>query len=218
MNRHSTRREFLKRSAAAGAGLCFAGTCAVAGVRSPNEKLNIGIIGVHSRGAANMASVAGEHIGALCDVDANYLAEAAKKYPEAKTYADWRKMVDQKDLDAVVVSTTEHTHALASVWAMKRGKHVYCEKPLAHNVYEARVMRQTSQQMNQEWIHACKTGAPTLCNFDYSGALIEHNLLGTVVFRTGKKLEWDPEKLKATNCPEADRFIRRSYREGWTLA
>ena len=70
---------------------------------------------------------------------------------------------------------------------------------------------------HQEWIHACKTGGPTLCNFDYSGALVEHNLLGTVAFRTGKKLNWDPEKLKATNCPEADRFIRRSYRQGWTL-
>ena len=69
----------------------------------------------------------------------------------------------------------------------------------------------------QEWIHACKTGAPTLCNFDYSGALIEHNLLGTVAFRTGKKLQWDPNKLKAVNCPEADQFIRQTYRTGWTL-
>jgi hypothetical protein len=68
---------------------------------------------------------------------------------------------------------------------------------------------------HEEWIHACKTGEPTLCNFDYSGALVEHNLLGTVAFRTGKKLEWDAEHLKATNCPEADRFIRKSYREGW---
>ena len=69
----------------------------------------------------------------------------------------------------------------------------------------------------QEWIHACKTGAPTLCNFDYSGVLVEHNLLGTVAFRTGKKLQWDPKKLKATNCPEANPFIKPGYREGWSL-
>ena len=102
----------------------MAGTCAAAPSRSPNEKLNIGIIGVHSRGAANMAAVASETIAALCDVNDDFLAEAATKHPQAKTYVDWRKMLDQRDLDAVMVSTTEHTHALASVAAMKRGKHV----------------------------------------------------------------------------------------------
>jgi hypothetical protein len=70
---------------------------------------------------------------------------------------------------------------------------------------------------HQEWIRACKTGAPTLCNFDYSGMLIEHNLLGNVAYRVGKRLEWDPESLKAKNCPEADQYIRRAYRKGWVL-
>jgi hypothetical protein len=70
---------------------------------------------------------------------------------------------------------------------------------------------------HKEWIHACKTGEPTLCNFDYSGMLIEHNLLGNVSYRTGKRLQWDPEGLKAIDCPEADQYIRRQYREGWTL-
>ena len=70
---------------------------------------------------------------------------------------------------------------------------------------------------HREWIHACKTGEPTLCNFDYSGMLIEHNLLGNVAYRVGKKLQWDPENLLAANCPEADQLIRRKYREGWTL-
>ena len=59
--------------------------------------------------------------------------------------------------------------------------------------------------------------SPTLCNFEYSGTLVEHNLLGTVAFRAGNKLQWDAENLKAPNCPEADRFIRRPYREGWAL-
>ena len=68
-----------------------------------------------------------------------------------------------------------------------------------------------------EWIHACKTGEPTTCNFDYSGLLIENNLLGNVAYRVGKKLQWDAKNLEATGCPEADQYIRREYREGWTL-
>ena len=68
-----------------------------------------------------------------------------------------------------------------------------------------------------EWIKACKDGSPTTCNFDYSGSLTEAVLLGNVAFRTGKKLEWDAQNLKATNCPEADEFLQRKYRPGWTL-
>jgi predicted dehydrogenase len=70
---------------------------------------------------------------------------------------------------------------------------------------------------HEEWIAACKTGKPALCNFDYSGALIEHNLLALVAYRVGKKLEWDSKNLKAANCPEADQFIRKTYRDGWIL-
>ena len=69
-----------------------------------------------------------------------------------------------------------------------------------------------------EWLHACKTGAPTTCNFDYAGWLTEANHLGNVAFRTGKKLIWDPIALRATGVPEADQFIRRKYRKGWKLA
>ena len=68
-----------------------------------------------------------------------------------------------------------------------------------------------------EWIAACKTGRPTTCSFNYSGPLTETVLLGNVVYRAGEKLQWDPESLKATNCLEAERFLRREYRKGWTL-
>jgi hypothetical protein len=108
-SRHSSRREFIKGSALAASGFLAAGRSPLSQTRSPNDKLNIGIIGVHSRGADNMAEVAGENIVALCDVNETFLAEAVKKYPQAKTYLDWRKMIDQKDIDAVIVSTTEHT-------------------------------------------------------------------------------------------------------------
>ena len=70
---------------------------------------------------------------------------------------------------------------------------------------------------HKEWILACKTGSPTLCNFNYSGALVESNLLGIAAYRLGQKLEWDPVNLRATNCPEADRLIRKTYRQGWSL-
>ena len=435
MKRHTNRRQFLKSTGLAGIGYWVAAGTAKAARRSPNEKLNIGIIGVNHRGGSNMNSVASENIAALCDIDENYLAAAAKRFPNAKTYVDWRKLVDQKDLDAVTVSTADQAHAPASVWAMRRGLSVYCEKPLAHDVYEARVVQETykknrdklATQMgtqihagniyrrvvelvqsgaigpvreahawcgrhgpggglpqgeqpvpahlnwdlwlgpapfrpyngaylpgnltwnrwwdfgngtlgdmgshvidlafwalklrdpltcevkgdptpaspdtnakwmvidwehpargdmppvnltwydgiqrpespegfdlnkwglgvlfigdkgmvladygkhfllpedkfkdfqrpepsippslghHQEWIHGCKTGEPTTCNFDYSGKLVEHNLLGNVAYRAGKKLEWDPVNLKAKNCPEADQFIRREYRTGWVL-
>jgi predicted dehydrogenase len=428
---HTNRRGFLKGAAWAGAGYWIAGRAAAAPSTSPHEKLNIGVIGACGRGAADTAGCKSENIVALCDVNEKNLAKAAEKFPKAKTYADWRKLLDQKDIDAVIVATTDHTHAPAAVWAMNHGRHVYCEKPLAHTVYEARVVQETclrtkvatqmgtqihatdnyrrvvelvqsgaigkvhevhvwcsrvgpcpprpgdsppvpkelhwdlwlgpaperayhpsylpgcmtweqhwdfgngclgdmgshlidlpfwalglrdpisveargdvrsdecyphwlvarwehpatdkhpplsltwydgvqrppsppGQDLNkwgigvmfvgdqgkiladygkrillpedkykgfqpppptippslghyQEWIRACKTGAPTLCNFDYSGKLVEHNLLGTVAFRTQTKLAWDPRKLCATNCPEASRFIRAAYRPGWTL-
>ncbi len=435
MKAPTTRRTFLKQSALTGVGFWVAAGTARAQTDSPNEKLNIGLIGVGGRGRANTGGVAGENIVALCDVDDRNMAKAAERFPDATKYTDWRKAVDQKDLDAVVVSTADQVHALCSIWAMNRDLSVYCEKPLAHSVFEARCVQEKYKEkrdklatqmgtqihasgnyrrvvelvqsgaigpvheahawcgrigpggdlpegeqpvpdyldwdlwlgpapyhpynsklmpgnmtwnrywdfgngtlgdmgshvidlafwalklrdpltceakgdpsvaspntnprwMNitwehpargdmapvkltwydgiqrpespegfdlnkwglgvlfigekgmvlsdygkhfllpedkfrdferpepsipnslghhKEWIHACKTGEPTLCNFDYSGKLVEHNLLGNVSYRTGKKLDWDPKNLKAVNCPEADQYIRREYREGWVL-
>ena len=431
-----SRRQFGKVSATAmGAWTAAPWVMASAAQGSPNEKLNLAVIGVSGQGGSNLGAVSGENIAALCDIDENNLAAAAKRFPKAKTYVDWRKAVDQKGLDAVVVSTADQVHALAGNWAMRRGLGVYCEKPLAHSVYEAHTVRQTylanrnklatqmgtqihagdnyrrvvelvqsgaigpvreahawcgrigpggglpqgeepvpkhlhwdlwlgpaparpynhqylpgnltwnrwwdfgngtlgdmgshvidlafwalklkhpstveakgdptpaspytnarwmiitwehpavedrpavklmwydgiqrppspegvdlktwglgvmfrgdggilvadygrylllprdkfkdfkppkpsippSRGHHQEWIHACKTGEPTLCNFDYSGLLIENNLLGNVAYRVGKKVKWDPVALRAVDCPEADAYIRRKYREGWTL-
>jgi predicted dehydrogenase len=431
-----SRREFLRQAIAAGTA---AGTYAVlrrpvatlAKPRSPNELLNIGVIGVAAQGAYNLNNVASQNIVALCDVDQHRLAEAAKKFEKAKTYKDYRKLLEQKDLDAVVVATPDHSHAIPTVWALRRGLDVYCEKPLAHSVWEVRQVRQAAAEnkavtqmgtqihagdnyrraveiiqagvigpvrrvhvwqgnqvqpgrrvkegsapdyvdydlwigpapwrpfdvshfhfrwrfwwdfgggtladmgchyidlpywaldlryptaieakgektyvgdndvpdkmqvdyyfparstargelpgvhltwyhggwmpdgaevyqksaavlfegdkgrlladygthklfMNDgqaaaippptipssighhaEWIEACKTRGPTTCNFDYSGALAETVLLGNVSYRAGqRRLEWDAEKLVATNCPDAAQFIRREYRKGWEL-
>ena len=439
------RRNFLGSAAVGAAGL-LAAPSLVRG-RNLNDKLNIAVIGCGGRGGANLTSVESESIVALCDVNEASLDSAAQRHPKAKTFADFRKLYDHAALfDAVVVSTCEHTHAFATLPALQLGKHVYCEKPLTHSVYEARVIREAAAKANvatqmgtqihaednyrrvveliqtgaigpvreahvwvsrawgwqpseeeakrhgdivllqdrpqttetvpaglnwdlwlgpaprrpfhstyvpgpkwyrwwdfgngtmsdlgshwidlpfwalelkhplsieaqgppvhaeiapasmqvtyeygprgdappvrltwyqgthkpailteggipawdsgvlfigdkgmllsdyskhallpepqfadfqrpepfipkslghhAEWLHACKTGEPTTCNFEYAGWLTEANHLGNVAYRTGKKLEWDPEQMSARNAPEADPFIRREYRAGWSL-
>ncbi len=438
-----SRRAFLKTSAVA----CSFAAPNFLRARGANEKLNIAIIGSGGRGAANLGGVSSENIVALCDVSTPAVEAAAKKHPKAAKFTDFRQLFDKaaKDFDAVVVSTCEHTHAFATLLAIRHGKHVYCEKPLTHNIAEARVIREaaaktklatqmgtqihaednyrrvveliqtgaigpvrevhvwvgrawglqsaedakankdivyvterptdsvkppadldwdlwlgpcadrpfspvyvpgpkwyrwwdfgngtmsdlgshwndlpfwalklkaptsveasgpkphaeiapasmqatyefpargempavkmtwyqgankpaalTEKKIPQwgdgvlfvgdkgmllssytkhlllpekqfsgftppkpfieksrghyaEWIHACKTGAPTTCNFEYAGWLTESNHLGNVAFRAGKKLEWDATTMKAKNCPEADAFIHREYRKGWKL-
>jgi len=445
MPRRISRRRFLKVSAVAGASVVCTGPVVMAPAAAPpNEKLDIAVIGVGGRGAANLRGVSGENIVALCDIDAHRLAGTAKQFPRAKTYADFRKMLDETGarIDAVVVSTPDHTHAPAAALALRMGMHCYCEKPLTHSVHEARTVADLARRskratqigtqihagdnyrrvvelvrrgavgpirrvhvwssasyggqdrpketppvpehinwdlwlgpaperpyhpcylpgrwrgwwdfgtgaigdfgchymdlpfwalglryptsveadgppvhpettprwlvvryefpargnlppveltwydggkrpltllkqdglvkaetlatpMNparwssgvlflgdkgmlladytrhlllpetrfagltppaptipksvghhREWIEACKTGRATTCHFGYSGPLTETALLGTVALRAGDKLAWDPLALKATNCPEADRYIQRPYRRGWTL-
>lgn len=441
-----SRRKFLRTATAAGAAT-FAAPAILRG-RNLNEKLDIAIIGAARRGAANTRSVESENIVALCDVSADNLNEAGQRHPRARRYADFRKLYDHAgEFDAVVVSTPEHTHAFATLPALQLGKHVYCEKPLTYNIWEARVIREAAseagvatqmgtqihasdnyrrvveliqtgaigavqeahvwvsrawgrhaseeesrqagdvifvqerpresqpvppglnwdlwlgpapkrpfhsvyvpgpkwyrwwefgngtmsdlgshwvdlpfwalklkapltveaqgptphpeiapasmqvtyeygprQEMppvsltwyqgtnkpaiwrdggipqwgngvlfigergmllsdynkhvllpenefqgferpepfipkslghHAEWIHACKTGEPTTCNFEYAGWLTEANHLGNVAFRTGTRIEWDPENLRAKNTSEADPFIRRDYRKGWSLS
>jgi predicted dehydrogenase len=450
MARRSNRRDFLKQSALAGVGFWVAGTSnLLADSKSSNERLNIACIGVGGKGSSDTDQAANHGtIVALCDIDDKPLNAKAQKFPKAKKYNDFRKMFDEmaKDIDAVTVSTPDHTHAPASMMAMKLGKHVYCQKPLTHDVHEARVMRETAAKykvatqmgnqgtaenglrraveiiragaigsvrevhvwtnrpiwpqapsvtsrpretppipphvhwdeflgpaperpyspayhpfawrgwwdfgtgalgdmachtanmafmalklgypisvvaecddinpetypgwaiihyqfpargdmppvkltwyegkragekvlppaelrkgqkpsdsgsllvgdkgilyspndygasykllpekdfegyqgppetlprngrgddgMKAEWVAAIKGGPPAMSNFDYAGMLTETVLLGNVAMRVGKKIEWDGPNLKAKNCPEADQFIRREYRRGWSL-
>jgi predicted dehydrogenase len=142
MNRRMTRRDYLKSTAAAAAALTIVPAGLARGYAA-NEKVNVGIIGSGGRGGANLGGVAGlgQNIVALCDVDRGRLAGSAKNFSGAKTYTDFRKLLDEgKNLDAVVVSTPDHNHAPASVRAMRQGLHCYCEKPLTWNVHEARLM------------------------------------------------------------------------------
>ena len=439
MHKKLNRRDFLRKAAWSSAGLVILQKSRLVRGTQANEKLNIAGIGVGGRGAADVNGVASENIVALCDVDEKHAAQTFKQYPKAKRYKDFRKMLDEMHhkIDAVVVGTPDHTHAPAAVYAMKLGKHCYCEKPLTHSVYEARVVAEIAREKklvtqmgtqihaesnyrrvvelvqtgaigtvrevhvwlganfsgppkptsmwqpdapsdrpavpetldwdlwlgpapyrpyhpdyapfgwrywwnfangylgdffchycdlafwalklrhpltieaegpvhpdsaarwtiarqeypargdlppvtltwyngggypalvkknkvpqwpnavlfigskgmliadyvqhkllpeekfadfirpepfipdsighHREWVEACKTGGPTTCNFEYSGALTEAALLCNVALRTRKKLIWDAKNLKAIGCPEADAFIRRQYRKGWTL-
>ncbi|MDO8683335.1 MAG: Gfo/Idh/MocA family oxidoreductase [Armatimonadota bacterium] len=148
MSKKISRRKFIKSAAVGGFGFVLLKNSRMAFGFEANEKLNIAIIGCGGKGRSNLGSVAGENIVALCDVDDNTTAAAAEKFPQAKLFADFRKMLDKmhNEIDAVVVSTPDHTHAPAAVMAMKMGKHVYCEKPLTHSIYEARVMRDTARK------------------------------------------------------------------------
>ncbi len=429
MRNRISRRQWLGSTAALGT-LATVAPRALAGKIGPNEKLDIGVIGTSGRALGNIEGVEGENIVAVCDIDDKLVDAAKGKFPKAKAFDDFRKLIEMPGLDAVVISTADHTHAPAAALALRMGKHVYCEKPLAHSVFEARTLARLAKEAkaatqmgtqihagdnyrrvvelvrsdavgpirevhvwlgsakwaggdrpsetppippslhwnlwvgpaplrpyhptylpanwrrwwdfgngtlgdmachfmdlpfwaldlrhpstveakgpkphpettpewikvryefpaqgdrpavaltwydgkgrpevviergvkgyssgvlfvgdkgaivadydhhallpesdyrdfqapaptipssighHAEWIAACKDGRPTTCHFDYSGALTEAVLLGNVSFRTGQKLDWDAENLKAANCPEAENFLHRDYRPGWTL-
>lgn len=117
---------------------------------SANGKLNIALIGVGGRGGSNLKGCSGENIVALCDVSDEMAAKAFDQYPNARRFKDFRVMLDtmENEIDAVVVSTPDHTHFVATMDAMRRGKHVYVEKPLTHNIWQARTLRKAARHYN----------------------------------------------------------------------
>jgi predicted dehydrogenase len=149
MSRRTNRRQFIRESTLAGVGFWVAGGLAPKASRAAIDTINIACIGVGGKGSSDT-----DHAGqvgtvvALCDIDDNHLNAKAQKFPQARKYNDYRKMLEEmgKGIDAVTVSTPDHTHAPASLMAMKLGKHVYCQKPLCHDVAEARAMRETAAE------------------------------------------------------------------------
>ena len=142
------RRRFLANTAALGA-VTIVPRCVLggAGHTAPSDKLNIAGIGIGGMGKYNLKQLETENIVALCDVDHVYAADVFRAYPQAKTYRDYREMLEaQPEIDAVMIATPDHTHAVISMEAMRRGKHVYCQKPLTHDVYEARMLAQAAKK------------------------------------------------------------------------
>ena len=141
---HFSRRSFIKSSSLASTGLIFIPSFLK---NSPNNRLNVAVIGVGGRGKANWSKIPKENIVALCDVDDNRAASGYEMFPKVKKYKDFRVMFDQmaKEIDAVIITTPDHTHFAATMIAMELGIHVYVEKPLAHNVWQLRTMKKAAQ-------------------------------------------------------------------------
>lgn len=143
-----SRRNFVQKTTLLGAGITILNRSSLVRAYAANEKLNVAVVGVANRGGANLNGVSKENIVALCDVDKVYLGKAAQRFESAKTFADFRRMLDAvaPQIDAVVVSTPDHTHAVAGCAALRLGKHLYCEKPLAHDVGEVRLMTDLARE------------------------------------------------------------------------
>jgi len=148
-----SRRDFLLTSAAVGGAAALVGcnlnqnATAPARARSPNERLRIGVVGCGGKGWSDMQACAKTHdIVAICDVDETKLQRARDKHPKAKAYHDWRDMLDQEALDAITVSTPDHTHAGPTLMAMSKGIHCFVQKPLTHTVEEARLLRDAARK------------------------------------------------------------------------
>ena len=173
------RRDFLKLSALAGTWLLLPGCSSTTARRySANEKLNVGVIGVGGKGSSDTVGVAGENLVALCDVDDQRAAGTYKRFPAVPKYHDYRVMLERENLDAVVISTPDHSHAPAAVMAMELGLHVYCQKPLTHTVEEARVLRELAARQGVATAMGNQGGA--MDGFRTGVEVIRSGAIGTV--------------------------------------
>src|SRR6185436_14612667 len=144
MSRRVTRRSFLKATAAT-AAIASRPRFLIAADGATPTAVNVALIGAGGKGLDNTRKIAeaGAKIVAFCDIDPSRMSDALKTSPTAKTYTDFRKMLEtQKDIEAVIVTVPDHMHAFAAMRAIEMGKHVYCEKPLAHSIFEARTLRE----------------------------------------------------------------------------
>jgi hypothetical protein len=209
-----TRRSFLQKSGTAALGLTIIPNVVMgknfSGVAAPSDKLNIAAVGIGGMGNANIHAVnKTENIVALCDIDWKYAAGVFDENPRAKRYWDWRKMYDEvgKDIDAVIVATADHTHAIVAANGITLGKHVYVQKPLTHTVYESRLLtnlaakyKVASQMGNQG---ASKEGVNLVCECIANGVIGEIKKVDTFTDRpiwpqglnTPKNGMWVPETL-----------------------
>ncbi len=183
MAKEMSRRTFLKAGTAAAVGLTIAPSAILGKISgqtaAPSDRLNILGVGIGGRGSAVLREMESENIIGLCDVDWKYAGHVFDRYPNAKKYNDYRVMFDEllSEADAVVVATADHTHAVIAAQAMEAGKHVYCEKPLTHSVYESRLLaklaakNKVATQMGNQG--ASSEGLRTLCEWVWNGEIGE---------------------------------------------
>jgi predicted dehydrogenase len=228
------RREVLQSGAAIGAGFWLGGSLSSRAEESPNEKINVACIGIGGRGSANVGGVSKQNIVAMCDLDESRAGKMFEKHPKAKRFKDFRKMLDEMEgqIDAVVVSTPDHTHYHASMMAMRMGKHLYCEKPMAHSVWEIREMTNMAKKMKL----ATQLGVQrhTLSVMHRSVELIQAGAIGKVSevhswiggdrgmpqpAKTGEKvpahLDWDLWLGPAVDRPYSSSYCPYNWRFWW---
>lgn len=150
IKKETSRRNFIKKTTIATAGISIVPNFAVSGLghKAPSDKLNIVGIGVGGKGYPNLKAMDTENIIGLCDIDWNYSQRCFDEFPRAKKYYDWRKMFEElgDSMDAVMVATADHTHAAIAATALTMDKHVYCQKPLTHSVYESRLLTKLAEK------------------------------------------------------------------------
>ena len=197
------RRNFLKCSTAAGAGLIILPSGTLLGANAPSNKLNIALIGAHGRGRRHWDSISSENVVAICDVHEKNLALAAEKFPKAKKYFDWRKCLDHKGIDAVVCCTTDHTHAFVGNWAINRDLHVYLEKPIGNSVEEARIIRASYLKKKNKIATQAGTQRHAEPNFNRVRELIKDGAIGELkrCYAWGNRQLRKPGYLPAAGSP-----------------
>ncbi len=174
------RRTFVKSAVTTGTGLIILPR-GILNRKGAGNKLNIALIGAHGRGSSFWKKLQTENVVALCDVHAGNMAEAAIQFPGARQYTDWRKCLEQKDIDAVIIATPDHHHAFISIWAMNRGLHVYCEKPVGECVAEAREVRKTYLANKHKLATQHGTQRHAIENFDRVSELVRNGAIGELL-------------------------------------
>lgn len=194
------RRDLFKSAAGAAAGLTILKSGTLRGQGAPSNKLNIALIGVWGRGTAHYNALRQENVVALCDVNELRLKEAVRIFPKAKTHTDWRTLMDQKDVEAVVICTADHHHAFIANWALNRDMHVFCEKPLGISVEEARVVRANYLKRKAKVATQHGTQRHAFPNFERVRELILDGAIGEL-----KTIHsWDSRKLPRPGYPQAE--------------
>lgn len=235
---NNSRREFIKTGLTAGALFSIVPSSAIAGLSKsplPSDQLNIAGIGVGGMGITNLQNLSSERVVAICDVDFEYAAHAFRTYTQAKQYSDYRRMFDDmKNIDAVVIATPDHTHAVIARAAMQLGYHVYLQAPLSHSVYEARILTETARryevatQMGNQG--SSDDGIREICESIWSGTIGEvthvdawtnrptwkQNLaVPSKKERIPKTLNWDLFLGPAANREYSEQYTPWSWRAWW---
>jgi predicted dehydrogenase len=194
------RRDLLKTVTASAAGLTILKSGSLRGQTAPSNKLNVALIGVWGRGTAHYNVLRNENVVALCDVNDLRTKEALELFPKAKTYWDWRRCLDQKDVEAVIICTADHHHAFIANWALNRDMHVYCEKPLGISVDEVRTVRANYLKRKAKVATQHGTQRHAYANFERLRELMLDGAIGELKTIHG----WDSRQLPRPGYPEGE--------------